>query len=205
MGAGGRASSAPAAGSPGVLRLYLWPDHGPLDHERLANFLTVPALLPRARGEPCPPCVDFEVKWEPGSSTTACGNYTASHRAGVTTFTTRYQGPLLPPAPTSARPLGKQPRVDRSPLRYIHGTMETARFKYLRSGAGGSWSIPSIVALLHEMDDSPGHTASCLSWRTSGSLQQIFGLQTLVPAHPLTADSTLTPGYMLRRASFPLG
>ena len=73
-------------------------------------------------------------------------------------------------------------------LQYTHGTMETARFKYLRSTAGGSWSIPSIVDLLREADESPGHTASCLSWRTSGSLQQIFGLQTLVPAHPLTAD-----------------
>ena len=41
---------------------------------RLANFLTVPALLPRARGEPCPPCVDVEVKWEPGSSTSVYGN-----------------------------------------------------------------------------------------------------------------------------------
>ena len=44
--------------------------------------------------------------------------------------------------------------------------------------------------MLHEVDESPGHTASCLSWRTSGSLQQIFGLQTIVPqaAHPLTAE-----------------
>ena len=38
------------------------------------------------------------------------------------------------------------------------------------------------------MDETPGHTASCLSWRTSRSLQQIFNLTTLVPAHPLTAD-----------------
>ena len=98
---------------------------------RLANFLTVPALLPRARGEPCPPCVDFEVKWEPGSSTNVCGSYMASHRAGVKTFTTRRQGPLMPPAQVSARPLGRQARVDRSPLRYTHGTMETAGFKYL--------------------------------------------------------------------------
>ena len=44
------------------------------------------------------------------------------------------------------------------------------------------------MALLHEVDESLSHTASCLSWRTSGSLQQIFGLQILVPAHPLTAD-----------------
>ena len=94
----------------------------------------------------------------------------------------------MPPAPTGARPVGRQPRVDRLSLRYTHGTMETARFKYLCSEAGRSWSIPSIVALLHEVDEFPSHTASCLSWRTLGSLQQIFGLQTLVPANPLTAD-----------------
>ena len=133
--------------------------------------------------------MDFEVKWEPGISINVCGNYTASHRAGVTaTFTTRRQGPLKPPVPTGAWPLGRQPRADRLPLRYTHGTMETSRFKYLHSEAGGSWSIPSIVALLHEVDETPGHTASCLFWRTSGSLQQFFGLQTLVPAHPLIAD-----------------
>ena len=128
--------------------------------------------MPRER----PICVDFEVKWEPCSSSNVCGNYLASHKAGITTFTTRRKGPQLPPAPTARaqRPLGHQAKTDLQTLRYTHGTMETARYRYLRSEDGGSWSIPAIVNLLHDVDEAPGHTASCLSWRTSGSLQQIF-------------------------------
>ena len=66
--------------------------------------------------------------------------------------------------------------------------METARFRFLRSVERGSGSVPALANLLQDMEETPGHTASCLSWRTSGSLQHIFHLTTLVPAHPLTAD-----------------
>ena len=66
--------------------------------------------------------------------------------------------------------------------------METNCFRYIRSEEGGSWTIPAIVSLLHEVEEAPSHTASCLSWRTSGALQQIFNHKTLAPAHPLTAD-----------------
>ena len=99
----------------------------------------------------------------------------------------RRQGPQQPPSPTADRPLGRQPKSTRQPLKYIHGTMETASFHFLRSGAGGYWSIPALAHLLQEVDEAPGHTASCLPWRTSGTLQQIFNLTTLAPAHPLTA------------------
>ena len=65
--------------------------------QRLAKFLTVPALLPRACGEPCSPCVEIEVKWEPGSCFNVCGIYTASHKAVYYTSS----GP-----PAAARPDG---------------------------------------------------------------------------------------------------
>ena len=74
------------------------------------------------------------------------------------------------PIPPADRPLGRQPKPARQPLRYIHGTMETARFRFLRPEGGGNRPIPAIAQLLHAVDEAPGHTASCFSWRTSGSL-----------------------------------
>ena len=51
----------------------------------------------------------------------------ASHKAGVTTFSMHRQDPQQPPNPTANCPLGRQPKRARQPLKYIHGTMETAQ------------------------------------------------------------------------------
>ncbi|HSG19383.1 MAG TPA: hypothetical protein VLA31_01320, partial [Burkholderiaceae bacterium] len=66
--------------------------------------------------------------------------------------------------------------------------METARFRYLRSADGGGWSIPELANLVAELEDAGPRFISTLSWRVSGTLQQMFGLHTLFPGHPLTAD-----------------
>ena len=91
------------------------------------------------------PVWTFEVKWEPRTSSNVCGNYLASHKEGVTvtTFTTRRQGPQLPPALMAERPLRSYPKTDRQALR------EVVRFRYLRSEDGFNWSMPAIVNLLH--------------------------------------------------------
>ena len=70
--------------------------------------------------------------------------------------------------------------------------MATARIRYLCSPEGGGWTIPAIVNLVQETEEAPRHKVSYLSWRTSGSLLQIFSLQSLVQAHPLTTDPHFT-------------
>ena len=66
--------------------------HRTAHHAALAPYATDPALLPQVTCEERPPCVDFEVIWEKGSSSNSDGNISAQHNAGITTFSAARAG-----------------------------------------------------------------------------------------------------------------
>ena len=71
---------------------------------------------------------------------------------------------------------GKRSPTTRSPPLQSIGTIETVRLQPLQASVGGALTLQEVVKLItsdHQTQED------LLSWRVSGSLQQIFKLEVL--------------------------
>ena len=105
-----------------------------------------------------------------------CGGQSWSLRIHILCFTVTDQSITSGKGAGEVWKRGKRPAPARPPPIHSIGSIETARYRFLRSEAGGSVSLARLVEMITVTD---GPRENLLSWRISGSLQQIFGLEVL--------------------------